>query len=77
MKTTLRTLILAFCLGGMTTLISCGDDDPTESNDFCDFELCESSDAAKAACMNEYDDCLAADGDPEECAAFANETCTI
>ena len=77
MKPTLKTLILVLIVGGLTTLFSCGGDDPTEANDFCDFEICASSDAAKAVCEDEYDSCLSGGGDPEECAAFANETCTL
>ena len=80
MKSTLKILTLALCLGGMVSLFSCGDDDDPGpgSGDFCNFELCASSPAAKAACEQEYDQCVkAGNKSNDECSAFANETCTL
>ena len=80
MKSTLKTLILVLCMGGLTALFSCGDDDPDPGNggDFCDFEVCASNNTAKQVCIDEYNDCLATGNlSDDECLAFANETCTL
>jgi hypothetical protein len=78
MKSGIKILTLALCLGGMVSLFSCGDDDPGPgSSDFCNFEACANSDTAKKVCMDEYDDCVAAGKlSNDECSAFAQETCT-
>ena len=76
MKTKVKTFILALCLGGMTALFSCGDDDANPSADFCDFDLCETSNVAKRACEVEYADCMQAGILTEsECRTQAKNSC--
>ena len=79
MKTTLKILIPALCMGGLIVLFSCDkDDDPVNNNDICNIELCIGNETLKQICLDEYDDCKAlgekTDG---ECLIFAEETCTI
>ena len=77
MKSKVKTFILALCLGGMTALLSCGDDDPGPgSSDFCNFDLCASNDVAKKACEIEYKDCMQAGILTEsECRTQAKNSC--
>ena len=48
-----------------------------DPNEICNVELCETNGTLKQVCIDEYNDCVAKGGDPEQCAAAATETCTI
>ena len=43
----------------------------------CDIELCAENPGFKAVCIDEYNDCVTAGGDEQECLVFATETCTV
>ena len=83
MKTKAKILIMSLLIGGMTAMYSCGDDDDVDpGSELCNVEVCvgdsDAAKAAKAICINEYNQCIALGNKSQsECAAIATETCTL
>jgi hypothetical protein len=87
----LSKLLMIALLAGSLGVIGCNDSTTSDNGGngggvdpdaLCDFEFCaEDSDvgrAAKAACVNEINSCIAAGvRSEEECIAFGTETCNF
>ena len=83
MKKSLSFLFKGLFLVSLVFLFNCSDDaTPANTNDLCNTEACvgdsDLAKAARAVCMDEYNDCIALGAkSAAECAAFATETCTF
>jgi len=82
MKYNLNSLFRGLFIASLVLLFTCSDDaTPANTSDLCNIEACvgdsDLAKAARAVCMDEYNDCIALGVKSEaECAAFATETCT-
>ena len=80
MKTKIKMVIFALCVGALASLASCDKDDGgSDPNVFCDEDLCANSDALKEQCIDAYNACMAnePDANDDECAALALIICGI
>ena len=83
MKKLAKALFVILCVGSMTFLLSCGDDDDPvtgmDPNVFCDENLCSSDNDLKEQCIDAFNACMATnvDANDDECAATALLICKI
>ena len=82
MKKKAKVLIMSLLLCGMTAMYSCSEDSADPGSELCNVEVCvgdsDAAKAAKAICINEYNQCITLGNKSEsECAAIATETCTL
>ena len=85
MKPKIKMLIFSLCIGAFACLMSCEKDDDdggsggSDPNEFCDQNLCATSDALKQQCIDAYNTCMA--GSPEskndECVGVALIICGL
>ena len=79
MKNYLSLLARGLFITSLVILFNCSDDAANPTSDLCNTEACvgdsDLAKAARAVCMDEYNDCVALGAKSEaECAAFATET---
>jgi hypothetical protein len=81
MKKLAKVLMVLLCVGSMTFLLSCGDDDEggMDPNVFCDENLCSTDNDLKEECIDAFNTCMEnnVDANDDECAATALLICRI
>ncbi len=75
-KKMLPVLLVSLIIGFVA---ACGGDDDNggDPNEFCNIEACATNEGFRTVCIDEYNDCIALGGDPEDCRVAATETCTL
>ena len=80
MRKLTKALFVLLCVGSMTFLLSCGDDDDegTDANVLCDENLCSTDNDLKEKCIDAFNTCMANefDANDDECAAAALLICS-